>query len=107
MKIKIAVLLFCSVSLVACTHTPTKADTMLSASAQAKDLGNKWSQGDKLISNGNEKQKNGITLVSKGDKLIKEGKQETFSGTQLQQESENNFNNRFPAVPLERDDENS
>ncbi len=116
MKFKFAVLLFASFYLAACAHTPTKGDKMLSASNQAKELGNTWDQGNQLVSKGIAQQKNGMNLISEGeaqvakgekliaegDKITKEGKQQIIYGKKLQQESENNFNERFPASALNK-----
>ena len=111
MKFKIAFIVVTSMFLSACAHTPvTQGDKMLAASDRAKELSQKWNEGNKLVVSGTAKQNSGNKLASqgesqiaKGEKLISEGesmsnngKTDVVRGAQLKQESENNFDQKFP-----------
>ena len=101
-----------SIYLSACAHTPpTQGDKMLVVSDQAKELSQKWNEGNKLVSSGTAQQSNGAgkmsqgesqvtkgeNLISEGEKMSSNGKQEIIRGERLQQESQNNFEEKFPA----------
>lgn len=111
MKFKLALLFVSSLYLVACAQAPmTQGDKMLVASDQAKELSNKWNQGNKLVTSGRATQKNGLSmasqgkdqmekgrrLISAGEEMSNNGKQQVLSGARLQHESENNFDEKFP-----------
>jgi uncharacterized phage infection (PIP) family protein YhgE len=107
--------------LIACAHTPTRSDQMLTYSEDAQGLSKQWNQGDKMINEAQSLKAKGTNLIQDGQKqianasnLINDGNKNITAGHQmllegekllqkgmlLKNESEINFQNKFPQAQI-------
>ncbi|WP_417617967.1 hypothetical protein [Oceanisphaera sp.] len=112
--LKISALSVMVLATVACSGTPTKGDKMLSHSANAKEVGKMWNQGNKLIEKGEKLQakgqsqiddgkdhiKKGRSLVDDGEDKVTKGQKLVKKGQLLLEKSEAQYNEHFPGESL-------
>ncbi|MDR3443434.1 MAG: hypothetical protein P4L65_10530 [Legionella sp.] len=117
MKLKFMLLTVSILHVVACTHTPSVGEKMLSRSNEARILSEQWTNGEnqvneskkleqrrnKLIHSGNKKIIKGKKLISNGENEINKGNKmrdlarvKLENGQRLQQESKSQFIEQYP-----------
>ncbi len=85
---------------VGCAGTPTAGEKMLSHSAEAKDIGKMWNEGNELVLKGEKLQAKGDRQVDEGKDNIKKGQRMIKKGQRLMEKSEAQYRESFPGESL-------
>lgn len=85
----------------ACSNHPTLGEKMLTQGSQTKQIGERWVEGNELISKGTKLIHEGEHLSKKGKAQVQKGRAMVKKGNKMTKTSEEVFHEKFPDVIIE------